>query len=164
MHDILGGSNPTTRPVTGLLSSICSFCHPIGFNTPQGGIPIPNANGAIPTVNVVIGIPLGIGLAGITFAPNNNNNNQSNAQLHLGPDGLGLGFGTITVIDDVLTSQIELGQMMAFTMLFKEGKYGGTEKFKNAKGFAELRLLFPTGQVSIDGAETLLKITVHLSY
>jgi len=112
MHDILGGSNPTTRPVTGLLSSICSFCHPIGFNTPQGGIPIPNANGAIPTVNVVIGIPLGIGLAGITFAPNNNNNNQSNAQLHLGPDGLGLGFGTITVIDDVLTSQIELGSQV----------------------------------------------------
>ncbi|KAG4983127.1 hypothetical protein JHK87_027876 [Glycine soja] len=37
---------------------------------------------------------------------------------------------------------------------------GGTEKFKNAKGFAELRLLFPTGQVSIDGAKTLLKITV----
>ncbi|KAG5127135.1 hypothetical protein JHK82_027970 [Glycine max] len=156
MHDILGGSNPTTRPVTGLLSSICSFCHPIGFYTPQGGIPIPNANGAIPTVNVVIGIPLGIGLAGITFAPNNNNNNQSNAQLHLGPDGLGLGFGTITVIDDVLTSQIELGSQLSMI--------GGTEKFKNAKGFAELRLLFPTGQVSIDGAETLLKITVHLSY
>ncbi|KAL5194289.1 Dirigent protein 16 [Glycine soja] len=208
MHDILGGSNPTARPVTGLLGSIYSgqvpFATPVGFNTPQGGIPIPNANGAIPKVNGVTGIPLGTGLAGTTFA--SNNNNQNNAQLEIGPDGLGLGFGTITVIDDVLTSQIELGsqvvgkaqgvyvasssdgtrQMMAFTALFEEGEYGdslnfyglykigssmsqlsvlgGTGKFKNAKGFAELRPLIPPGQVSTDGAETLLRITVHLNY
>ena len=110
------------------------------------------------------------------------------------------------MIDDVLTSQIELGsqvvgkaqgvyvasssdgtrQMMAFTALFEEGEYGdslnfyglykigssmsqlsvlgGTGKFKNAKGFAELRPLIPPGQVSTDGAETLLRITVHLNY
>ncbi|WVY95978.1 hypothetical protein V8G54_028129 [Vigna mungo] len=208
MHDILGGSNPTARPVTGLLGSIYSgqvpFATPVGFNTPQGGIPIPNANGAIPTVNGVTGIPLGTGLAGTLFAPNNNNN-QNNAQLELGPDGLGLGFGTVTVIDDVLTSQPELGsqlvgkaqgvyvassadgsrQMMAFTALFEGGEYGdslnfyglykigstmsklsvigGTGKFKSARGFAELRSLIPPGQVSTDGAETLLRITVHLN-
>nr|KYP73603.1 Disease resistance response protein 206 family [Cajanus cajan] len=205
MHDILGGSNPTARPVTGLLGSIYSgqvpFATPVGFNTPQGGIPLPNANGAIPTVNAVTGISLGTGLAGTTFAPNNNNNNAQ-----LGPDGLGLGFGTITVIDDVLTSQPELGsqivgkaqgvyvassadgsrQMMAFNVLFEGGEYGdslnfyglykigstmsklsvigGTGKFKSARGFAELRPLIPPGQVSTDGAETLLRITVHLHY
>ncbi|KAK7393228.1 hypothetical protein VNO78_21772 [Psophocarpus tetragonolobus] len=210
MHDILGGSNPTARPVTGLLGSIYSgqvpFATPVGFNTPQGGIPIPNANGAIPTVNGVTGIPLGTGLAGTTFAPNNNNNNPNNVPLQLGPDGLGLGFGTITVIDDVLTSQLELGsqvvgkaqgvyvassadgsrQMMTFTALFEEGEYGdslnfyglykigssksqlsvigGTGKFKGARGFAELKPLIPPGQVSTDGAETLLRITVHLNY
>ncbi|KAL1368088.1 hypothetical protein HN51_022202 [Arachis hypogaea] len=206
MHDILGGSNPTARPVTGLLGNIYSgqvtFATPIGFKTPQGGTPIPNANGALPTVNGVFGTPLGTGLAGTTFAANGN----SNGQLQLGADALGLGFGTITVIDDVLTVQPELGsqivgkaqgvyvassadgsrQMMAFTALFEGGEYGdslnlyglfkigsamsklsvisGTGKFKNAKGFAEVRSLIPPGQIATDGAETLLRITVHLNY
>lgn len=214
MHDILGGSNPTARPITGLLGNIYSgqvpFATPVGFNTPQGGIAIPNANGAIPTVNGVTGIPLGTGLSGTTFAGNtgnnNNNNNQNSLQSQLGADGLGLGFGTITVIDDFLTSQPELGsqtigkaqgvyvassadgtrQMMVFTALFEGGEYGdslnfyglykigstmshlsvtgGTGKFKNARGFAEVRALIPPGQIATDGAETLLRITVHLSY
>ncbi|KAK7344541.1 hypothetical protein VNO77_14267 [Canavalia gladiata] len=209
MHDILGGSNPTARPITGLLGSIYSgqvpFAAPVGFNTPNGGIPIPNANGANPTVNGVFGVPLGTGLAGTSFAPNSGNN-QNNAQQQLGPDGLGLGFGTITVIDDILTSQPELGsqiigkaqgvyvassadgtrQMMTFTALFEGGEYGdslnfyglykigstmsqlsvigGTGKFKNARGFAELRALIPPGQIATDGAETLLRITIYLKY
>ncbi|XP_015959047.1 dirigent protein 16-like [Arachis duranensis] len=211
MHDLQGGSSPTARPVTGLLGNIYSgqvpFAMPIGFNIPQGQTAVPNANGALPTVNGVFGIPLGTGLAGTSFAgDSSNNNNQNNAQLQLGPDGLGLGFGTITVIDDVLTAQPELGsqivgkakgvyvasladgsrQMMTFTALFEGGEYGdslnfyglykigsamsqlsvigGTGKFKNASGFAELRALIPPGQVSTDGAETLLRITVHLNY
>ncbi|MED6113043.1 Dirigent protein 16 [Stylosanthes scabra] len=211
MHDIQGGTSPTARPVTGLLGNIYSgqvpFAMPLGFTVPQGETAVPNSNGALPSVNGVSGIPLGTGLSGTSFAGNSgSNNNQNNAQLQLGPDGLGLGFGTITVIDDVLTAQPELGsqvvgraqgvyvassadgtrQMMTFTALFEGGEYGdslnfyglykigstmsqltvigGTGKFKNAGGFAELRALIPPGQVSTDGAETLLRITVHLNY
>ena len=208
MHDILGGSGPTARPITGLLGNIYDgqvpFARPIGFLPPQGGVAIPNANGAIPTVNGLNGIPLGTGLAGTNFVGKANGQNQPQTQL--GPDGLGLGFGTITVIDDVLTSAPELGsqtigkaqgvyvassadgttQMMTFTAMIEGGEYGdslnfygiykigstmsylsltgGTGKFKNACGFAEVRSLIPPGQHVTDDAETLLRITVHLSY
>ena len=208
MHDILGGSSPTARPVTGLLGNIYSgqvpFARPVGFLPPKGGVAIPNANGALPTVNTN-GIPLGTGLAGANFVGNPNRNNGRPAT-QLGPDGLGLGFGTITVIDDVLTSGPDLGsqqmgkaqgvyvassvdgttQMMTFTAMIEGGEYGdsinffgvykigstmsrlsvtgGTGKFKNACGFAEIRPLIPSGQHVTDGVETLLRITAHLSY
>lgn len=207
MHDILGGSNPTARPITGLLGNIYNgqvpFAKQIGF-IPPSGVAIPNANGALPTVNGVNGLPLGTGLAGTPFAGNTNNQNQPQTQL--GPDGLGLGFGTITVIDDILTSSPDLGsqtlgkaqgvyvassadgtsQMMAFTAMIEGGEYndnlnfygvyrigstvsflsvtGGTGKFKSAYGVAEVRSLIPSGQHVTDGAETLLRITVHLKY
>ncbi|KAL5781522.1 hypothetical protein ACOSP7_006551 [Xanthoceras sorbifolium] len=211
MHDILGGSSPTARPITGLLGNIYNgqvpFARPVGFLPPKNGVAIPNANGAIPTVNGVNGIPLGTGLAGTTFAGKTNGQNLNGSpQTQLGPDGLGLGFGTITVIDDILTSSPELGsqtigkaqgvyvassadgttQMMVFTVMIEGGEYGdslnfygiykigsvmsrlsvtgGTGKFKNACGFAEVRGLIPPGQHVADGAETLLRITVHLNY
>ncbi|OMP09186.1 Plant disease resistance response protein [Corchorus olitorius] len=208
MHDILGGSSPTARPITGILGNIYSgqvpFAKRVGFLPPQNGVAIPNANGAVPTVNGINGLPLGTGLAGTAFAGNPNQN--GNPQIPLGPDGLGLGFGTITVIDDILTNSPDLGsqaigkaqgvyvassadgatQMMAFTAMIEGGEYndnlnfygvykigsvmshisvtGGTGRFKNACGIAEVRPLIPPGQHVTDGAETLLRVTVQLKY
>ncbi|XP_002870373.2 dirigent protein 18 [Arabidopsis lyrata subsp. lyrata] len=206
MHDILGGSSPTARPITGLLGNIYNgqvpFAKQIGFVPPQNGVAIPNANGALPTVNGINGIPLGTGLSGTAFSGQNLNGIQT----QLGPDGLSLGFGTITVIDDIITSGPDLGsqplgkaqgvyvassadgstQMMAFTAMLEGGEYndnlnfygiyrigsamshlsvtGGTGRFKNACGFAEVRPLIPAGQHFVDGAEMLLRIIVHLKY
>ncbi|KAL0335439.1 UNVERIFIED_CONTAM: Dirigent protein 18 [Sesamum radiatum] len=186
MHDILGGINPTARPITGLLGNIYSgqvpFARPLGFLPPKDG-------------TAFAGIPNG-----------SNNNGKTISTTQLGADGLGLGFGTITVIDDYLTSAPELGsqqlgkaqgvyvassadgstQMMAFTAMIEGGEFGdslnffgvykiggtmsrlsvtgGTGKFKNACGFAEVRSLIPAGQHVADGVETLLRITVHLTY
>ncbi|GAB4851411.1 Dirigent protein 18 [Ancistrocladus abbreviatus] len=208
MHDILGGTSPTARPITGLLGNIYNgqvpFARPLGFLPPRNGVAIPNSNGAIPTVNGLNGVPLGTGLAGTAFAGSSNNGQNLNIQL--APDGLGLAFGTITVIDDVLTASPDLSsqtvgkaqgvyvassgdgtaQLMAFTAMLEGGEYGdsinffgvykiestmsrlsvtgGTGKFKNACGFAEVRPLVPTGQLLTDGSETLLRIVVHLTY
>lgn len=209
MHDILGGSSPTARPITGLLGNIYNgqvpFARPIGFSAPRNGVPIPNANGQVPTYNGNTGIPLDTGLSGAGFLQPGNGAAAAPAQVQLGPDGLSLGFGTITVIDDVLTGGPDLGaqplgraqgvyvassadgssQMMAFTAMMEGGEYGdtinffgvykvgtplcrlsitgGTGKFKGACGFAEVRPLIASGQHVTDGAETLLRITVHLA-
>lgn len=167
-------------------------------------MPIPNSNGAIPTLNPN-GVPLGTGLIGTAFTTTSNNNNRVRT-VQLGPDGLGLGFGTITVIDDYLTSAPELGsqqlgkaqgvyvassadgstQMMAFTAMMEGGEFGdsinlfgiykiggvmsrlsvtgGTGKFENVCGFAEVRSLIPAGQHVADGVESLLRITLHLTH
>ncbi|XP_078173689.1 dirigent protein 16-like [Carex rostrata] len=155
MHDILGGSSPTARPITGLLGNIYSgqvpFARPIGFNTPRNGVAIPNSNGAVPTYNGNTGIPLDTGLAGSGYVQQTANGpTPSNPiQTQLGPDGLSLGFGTITVIDDVLTAGPNSGdqrigkaqgvyvassadgttQMMAFTAMMEDGEYGDTLNF-----------------------------------
>ncbi|KAJ4848603.1 Dirigent protein 18 [Turnera subulata] len=146
MHDILGGSRPTARPITGLLGNVYSgqapFARPIGFRPPKDGVAIPNANGAIPTVSGINGVPLGTGLAGTAFAGNQNAQNlNGNPQTQLGPDGLGLGFGTITVIDDILTispkaqgvyvasSADGTTQMITFTAMFEGGEYGDSLNF-----------------------------------
>ncbi|KAJ7009991.1 hypothetical protein NC653_000644 [Populus alba x Populus x berolinensis] len=50
---------------------------------------------------VVNGIPLGTGLSG--------QNPKGQIQTQLGPDVLGLGFGTNPVIDDILTNSPDLG-------------------------------------------------------
>ncbi|KAK8661385.1 hypothetical protein V6N13_090990 [Hibiscus sabdariffa] len=112
MHDILGGSNHTAQPITGLLRNIYSgqvtFAKPVGFLPPPTGWSCnPQCQWCYSTVNCISGLPFGTSLDGSTFVGNPNQN--GNPQIPLGPDGLGLGFGTIIVIDDILTISFELG-------------------------------------------------------
>ncbi|KAG7568403.1 Dirigent protein [Arabidopsis thaliana x Arabidopsis arenosa] len=122
MHDILGGSNPTARAVTGVvanpaLSGQLPFAKPNGANLPvSNGVPSNNNNNGIVNNN---NVPFLVGLGGTTanILQNNKNGNNilngfpvaSGGQLPSGSALQMLMFGTMTVIDDELTEGHELG-------------------------------------------------------
>ncbi|CAN6827119.1 unnamed protein product [Brassica oleracea var. botrytis] len=124
MHDILGGSNPTARAVTGVvanpaLSGQLPFAKPNGANLPiTNGVASNNNNNGIINNN---NVPLLVGLGGTTANILQNNGNNGNNNLLNGlpvanggqlPSGSALQmlmFGTMTVIDDELTEGHELG-------------------------------------------------------
>ncbi|KAJ8540424.1 hypothetical protein K7X08_030343 [Anisodus acutangulus] len=80
--------NLIARTITGLLGNIYSgqvpIARPLGFRPPKDDVAVPNANGAIPTVNSY-GVPLGTGLAGTSFS--GGNKNDKTVTTLLGPDG-----------------------------------------------------------------------------
>ncbi|CAA7026279.1 unnamed protein product [Microthlaspi erraticum] len=120
MHDILGGSNPTARAVTGVvanaaLSGQLPFAKPNGANLPvTNGLPSNNNNNGILNNN---NVPLLVGLGGTTSnILQNNGNNLLNGlpvanggQLPSGSSLQMLMFGTMTVMDNELTEGHELG-------------------------------------------------------
>ncbi|CAN1174068.1 Dirigent protein 25 [Linum perenne] len=126
MHDIIGGSNPTTRAVTGVVNNPAvngqvPFSKPNGAVLPvNNGLPQNNNNNGVINNN---NLPFLTGLGGTTanvLQNNNNNNNNNNGnsnfpasinggQLPTGSALVQLMFGTITVIDDELTEGHELG-------------------------------------------------------
>lgn len=123
MHDILGGSNPSARAVTGIVTNPAingqlAFAKPNGAVLPiNNGIPINNGNNGIVNNN---NIPFLTGLGGSTsnvFQSNGNNlvNGgigfpiSSGGQLPPGSTLQKLMFGTMTVFDDELTEGHELG-------------------------------------------------------
>ncbi|KAJ0560306.1 putative dirigent protein [Helianthus annuus] len=123
MHDILGGSNPSAKAVTGAVTNPAvngqvPFAKPNGANLPvNNGVPQDDGNNGIINNN---NLPFLTGLGGTTsnvFQNNNNNNNNNNnvfAAINGGqlPQGNALQqfmFGTLTVIDDELTEGHELG-------------------------------------------------------
>ncbi|KAJ0236014.1 Dirigent protein 25 [Hirschfeldia incana] len=120
MHDILGGSNPTARAVTGVaansaLSGQLPFAKPNGANLPvSNGLPSNNNNNGILNNN---NVPLLVGLGGTTSnILQNNGNNLLNGlpvanggQLPSGSSLQMLMFGTMTVMDNELTEGHELG-------------------------------------------------------
>ncbi|KAJ7980912.1 Dirigent protein [Quillaja saponaria] len=123
MHDVLGGSNPSARAVTGIVTNPAinaqvAFAKPNGANLPiNSGIPQNNNNNGIINNN---NIPFLTGLGGNTAnVIQNNGNNLNNGgigfpvatggQLPAGVPLQNLMFGTLTVIDDELTEGHELG-------------------------------------------------------
>ncbi|KEH30094.1 putative plant disease resistance response protein [Medicago truncatula] len=158
MHDILGGSNPTARAVTGVvtnpaLNAQVAFAKPNGANLPlNNGVPQNNNNNGILNNN---NLPFLTGLSGNTGNVFNNNNNGNNFpvtnmnQIPQGTTVQELMFGTMTVFDDELTEGEELGsglvgkaqgfyiasstegtsQVMAFTAKFEENGYEDSLSF-----------------------------------
>ncbi|KAG2323985.1 hypothetical protein Bca52824_006713 [Brassica carinata] len=120
MHDILGGSNPTARAVTGVvanpaLSGQLPFAKPNGANLPvNNGVPSNNNNNGILNNN---NVPLLVGLGGTTSSILQNDGNNllnglpvaNGGQLPSGSSLQMLMFGTMTVMDNELTEGHELG-------------------------------------------------------
>ncbi|GFZ14869.1 disease resistance-responsive (dirigent-like protein) family protein [Actinidia rufa] len=123
MHDILGGTHPSGRVVTGIVAN--SDVNSLPFSKPNsqvlpinGGVPLNSVTGVINNNNA----PFLIGLNGSptsTVIQNNGNNNVVNGGNNLPfvsagqlPAGLTLQqlmFGSITVVDNELTEGHELG-------------------------------------------------------
>ncbi|KAK4791185.1 hypothetical protein SAY86_031598 [Trapa natans] len=126
MHDILGGSNPTARAVTGIvtnpaLSAQVPFAKPNGANLPiNTGIPQnPGNSGLINNNNV----PFLTGLGGTTGNLVRSNDDKfigggygfpvlNGGQLPSGMTVQKMMFGTLTVFDDELTEGHELGSRL----------------------------------------------------
>ncbi|KAI9118768.1 hypothetical protein K1719_010213 [Acacia pycnantha] len=132
LHDIVGGTNPTARAVTGVvtnpaLNAQVAFAKPNGANIPlNGGLPQNNQNTGFLNNN---DLPFLTGLSGNTgnivntnnrnFFVNSNNNNGGASfpvtNVNNLPAGMTLQklmFGTMTVFDDELTEGHELGSGM----------------------------------------------------
>lgn len=128
MHDVLGGSQSTSRVVTGIVAT--SDANVVPFSSPNsqvfpitGGVPLNNINGIVNNNN----IPFLAGFNGNnpnnpnanTVLQNTGNNNVVNGgnnlpfvaagQLPAGITLQQLMFGSITVIDNELTEGHELG-------------------------------------------------------
>eukprot|EP01018_Ginkgo_biloba_P020775 Gb_07262 [translate_table: standard] len=169
LHYVLGGNNPTARPVTGVLGAIYNgqvpFARPMGFFPPKGGIPI--ANG----VNPLNGA-FNLGFGTITVIDDALTETPDLSSVVL---GRGQGFY-------VSSSEDGSSQLMAFSAVMENDEFGdsinffgidrislperqiavigGTGKFKNAQGYATIQ----TVHESDNGFQTLLKFIVYLTY
>uniref|UniRef100_A0A7N0ULP0 Dirigent protein n=1 Tax=Kalanchoe fedtschenkoi TaxID=63787 RepID=A0A7N0ULP0_KALFE len=122
MHDILGGTNPTAKLITGIVNNP-AINGQIPFAKPNGavlsvdnGVPTDSSNNAIINNN---NLPFLTGLGGTTsnIIQNTNGNNLGGSNNLPIVDGSQVSsstiqklmFGTMTVIDDELTEGHELG-------------------------------------------------------
>jgi hypothetical protein len=125
MHDILGGSHPSSRVVTGIVANSDVTGLPFSKQNKNifpitGGIPLvnPKLNGIITNNNLPLLVGLGGGQSSTVFQNRGTNNvvtggnNQPFVSAGNLPGGFTvqkLMFGSVTVIDDQLTEGHELG-------------------------------------------------------
>lgn len=125
MHDILGGTHPSGRVVTGIVAN--SDVNNLPFSKPNsqvfpinGGVPLNSVTGVINNNNAPFLVGLNGSPSSTTIQNNNNNNNNlatgtnnlpfvSAGQLPTGLTLQQLMFGSITVVDNELTEGHELG-------------------------------------------------------
>ncbi|XP_052146316.1 dirigent protein 10-like [Oryza glaberrima] len=170
MHDILGGSQPSARIVTGVVASAAAngqlpFARPNDNIFPiQGAMPLPQG-----ASNLVNGnnVPYVAGLGGTSSAAivqGNGNGNGSNknipfvnaGDLPSGATLQNLLFGTTTVIDDELTEGHELG---AAVVGRAQGFYVASSQDGTSKTLV-LTAMFDGGGVEAHG-DTLSFFGVH---
>ncbi|KAG2730122.1 hypothetical protein I3760_01G278500 [Carya illinoinensis] len=175
MHDILGGSNPSALPLTGIINNP-SFNGQLPFAKPNGAV-LPVTNGAsqdngLPDIN---NMPFLTGLGGAS-SPLLQNKGFGNfpvgngGQLPSASTLQQLMFGTMTVFDDELTEGHELRsglvgkaqgfyvvcsedgttQTMAFTVMFESGSYADSLSFfgihRTAVSESQLAIMGGTGK------------------
>ncbi|KAK2637578.1 hypothetical protein Ddye_032370 [Dipteronia dyeriana] len=169
MYDILGGSNPSALPVTGIVNNP-AVGGQVPFAKPNGAV-LPGNGGA--QQNSGNNIPFLTGLSGtIQNVVQNNGNNGFNFPVSSGGQlptanrrqELGSGFVGKAQGFYVASSVDGTSQTMAFTTMFTSGHYadslsffgvhrmatsesqlaimGGTGKYVNAKGFAQNHIQF----------------------
>ncbi|KAL5223013.1 hypothetical protein ABZP36_027726 [Zizania latifolia] len=189
MHDILGGTNPSARIVTGIVDNTAvtgqlPFARPNGAVLPlNSGVNVNSgAAGAIDNNN----IPFLTGLGGATNVVTSNNNNGvpvfAGGSLPQGATLQKLLFGTMTVVDDELTEAPELGsaavgraqgfyiasseegvsQTVAVTTMFKEGEFADSISFFGVHRTAdsESHLAIVGGTGKFVGAKGFAKVAV----
>ncbi|KAF5207173.1 Dirigent protein [Thalictrum thalictroides] len=161
MHDIVGGSTPSTRMVTGIVASSgvngqLPFSKPNGGVFPvSGGVPLLNGgnNGIINNNNLPFLTGLGnSGTSSNTVYQNSGNNNAvssgnrlpfvSGGQLPSGSTLQKLMFGSITVVDDELTEGHELGSSVVGKV---QGFYLASSQDGSSQTMALTALLHGTG-------------------
>lgn len=153
MHDILGGTHPSGRVVTGIVAN--SDVNNLPFSKPNnqvfpinGGVPLNTVNGVINNNNA----PFLVGLNGSptnTILQNNGNNNLPFVSAGQLPTGLTLQqlmFGSVTVVDNEITEGHELGSAVL-------GKAQGFYFSSSSDGTSHtlvLTMLFHGGEHDVD--------------
>ncbi|KAF0904234.1 hypothetical protein E2562_033006 [Oryza meyeriana var. granulata] len=165
MHDILGGSRPSARIVTGVVASAAAngqlpFARPNENIFPiQGAVPLPQgASNLINGNNVPYVAGLG-GTAAAIVQSNGNSGNKNIPFVNAGdlPSGVTLQnllFGTTTVIDDGLTEGHELGAAVI-------GRAQGFYVASSQDGTSKTLLLTAMFEGGVEHGDTLSFFGVH---
>ncbi|RVW49428.1 Dirigent protein 9 [Vitis vinifera] len=172
MHDILGGSHPSARVVSGITAN--TQINGLPFSKANGGVfPI---NGGVPLLNGNNGlinnnnIPFLTGLNGgqtSTIIQNNGNNNPVNG----GSNQPFVTAGQLPAEPPFRSDHHQEEDTISFFGVHRTASpvshiavVGGTGEYENAKGYATIESLHQEDQHTTDGVETVIQVNVYLSH